>query len=121
MANQTSVVVTSVSGRVWSVDYTTGRIEKDMDKIPVGDDAPPPRQVVFSPDGKRFAVAVVGEAFTTYGVRVYDWSKRKALHTFMGHAGPVTALRFSADGKYLATGAEDSSVLVWDLSKMPGP
>ena len=74
--------------------------------------------MVFSPDGKRFAIGVVGEPFTTYGVRVYDWATRKALHTFIGHAGPVTALRFNNDGTLLASGAQDTSVLVWDLSKL---
>jgi WD40 repeat protein len=46
-------------------------------------------------------------------------ARRKALHTFLGHVGPVTALRFSADGRFLASGAEDTAVLVWDLNKLP--
>ena len=45
--------------------------------------------------------------------------RRKALQTFIGHAGPVTALRFSSDGQLLASGAQDTSVLVWDLSTLP--
>jgi WD40 repeat protein len=116
MASDTSLVAVSSSGRVWSVDFTTGRIEEDIDKISVNEDQPASLLVMFSPDGKRFATGVVGQPFTTYGVRVYDWPKRKHLHTFIGHAGPVTALRFSADGKHLASGAEDTSVLVWDLN-----
>ncbi len=63
---------------------------------------------------------MVGEPFTTYGVRVYDWPQRKALHTFIGHVGPVTALRFSPDGNSPASGAQDTSVLLWDLAKLPG-
>jgi WD40 repeat protein len=43
------------------------------------------------------------------------------LHTFLGHVGPVSALRFSPDGNFLASGAEDTSVLVWDLTKLPEP
>jgi len=31
------------------------------------------------------------------------------------HPGPVTALTFARNGRLLATGAEDGSVLVWDL------
>src|SRR5207249_4103127 len=72
----------------------------------------------LSPDGTRLATGVVGEPYTTYGVRLYGWSQRKALHTFIGHAGPVTALRFSADGQLRASGAQDTSVLVWDLIKL---
>jgi WD40 repeat protein len=67
----------------------------------------------------RFATGVVGEPFATYGVRVYDWPRRKAPPTFLGHIGPVTALRFRPDGKSLASGAQDTSVLLWDLSKIP--
>ncbi|HVK08400.1 MAG TPA: hypothetical protein VM597_06440, partial [Gemmataceae bacterium] len=70
-------------------------------------------------DGKRFAVSVAGEQLETYGARVYDWAMKKPLHTFVGHAGPVSAQRFTPDGKYLATGAQDTSVLLWDLSKIP--
>jgi WD40 repeat protein len=33
------------------------------------------------------------------------------------HPGPVTAIAFSRNGRLLATGAEDGSVLVWDLSE----
>jgi WD40 repeat protein len=50
---------------------------------------------------------------------VYDWPQRKVLHTFIGHAGPISALRFTPDGQYLASGAQDTSVLLWDLSKIP--
>jgi WD40 repeat protein len=118
-ASETSVAVASVSGRVWSVDYATGRIEEDIEKRPASADQLTSFTMSFSPDGKRFALGVVGQPYTTYGVRVYDWEKRKALHTFIGHAGPVTTLRFSADGKHLASGAEDTSVLLWDLTELP--
>ena len=40
------------------------------------------------------------------------------LKTFAGHRGPVTALRFTSDGHFLATGAQDTSVLLWDLTKL---
>jgi WD40 repeat protein len=115
------LVVSSSTGRLWSVDYAGGRIEDDIEKVDPRGEPAFHGKMVFSDDGKRFAIGTVGEPFTTYGVRVYDWGKRKALHTFIGHAGPVSTMRFSPDGKYLASGAEDTSVLVWDLSKIPAP
>jgi WD40 repeat protein len=118
VADDTWVVVSSTSGRVWAVDYANGQIPDDIDNIPVRGEVPITGTVEFSPDGKRFAIGVVGEPFTTYGVRVYDWPQRKALHTFIGHLGPVSSLRFSADSKTLASGAQDTSVLLWDLAKM---
>ena len=120
-ANETSVVVASNQGRVWSVDFANGKVEADIDKILARGDPPIAGPVVFSPDGKRFATGVVGEQYTTYGVRVYDWPQRKVLHTFIGHAGPITALRFSPDGSYLASGAQDTSVILWDLSTLEQP
>ena len=118
VANNTTAVVTSTSGRVWTVDYVKGQVEPDIDRLPVRGERPVHGPVVFSPDGKRFAIGVVGERFTTYGVRVYDLPRRKLLRTFIGHAGPVSALRFTPDGNLLASGAQDTSVLLWDLSKM---
>jgi WD40 repeat protein len=120
VANDTSAVVASSLGRVWAVDYVNGQMGQEFDRLPVRGEPPVHGPLVFSPDGKRFATGVVGEPFTTYGVRVYDWARGKALHTFIGHVGPVTALRFTPDGNFLASGAQDTSVLLWDLSKLPG-
>jgi WD40 repeat protein len=111
------LVATSTTGRVWTVNYAKGQVGKEIDRLPVRGD-PVPGSIMFSPDGKRFAVGVVGEPYTTYGVRVYDWPRGKLLKTFLGHRGPVTAQRFSPDGKFLATGAQDTSVLLWDLSRL---
>jgi WD40 repeat protein len=119
-ADRTTAVVVNGAGRVLTVDYAAGRIGEDVEQLPARGEPPFQGPVVFSADGKRFATGVVGEAFTTYGVRVYDWPRRKALHTYLGHAGPVTALRFTPDGKYLASGSQDTSVLLWDLTKLPG-
>ena len=48
---------------------------------------------------------------------MYDWPQGKPLKTFIGHRGPVTALRFTLDGHFLATGAQTTSVLLWNLTK----
>jgi WD40 repeat protein len=116
-ADDTHAVLVSSNGRLWSVDYVNGKVGPDIDKLPLRGEAHQ-SPVAFSSDGRRFATGVIGEEFETYGVRVYDWATRKAVHTFVGHAGPVSALRFSPDGRFLATGAQDTSVLSWDLSRL---
>jgi WD40 repeat protein len=112
------LVVAATTGRVWKVNYAKGQIGKDLDKLPVRGEAPVHGPIVFSPDGKRFAIGVVGQQYTTYGVRVYDWPQGKLLKTFIGHRGPVTTQRFSSDGNFLATGSQDTSVLLWDLTRL---
>jgi WD40 repeat protein len=47
---------------------------------------------------------------------VYEWPRGNVLHTFLGHRAPVSAIAFAPDGKTLATGSLDASVLLWDLS-----
>jgi WD40 repeat protein len=42
-----------------------------------------------------------------------------ALLPFSGHTGAVTGVEFSPDGKTLATGADDTTVLLWDLAYRP--
>jgi WD40 repeat protein len=115
---ENSAVLVNAAGRLWTADYVAGRIT-EIDKLPAQGEAAVYSHVVFSQDGKRFATGINGEVFETYGVRVYDWETRKALHTFIGHAGPVTTMRFHQDGKSLASGAQDTSVLLWDLTKIP--
>ena len=112
------MVAATSAGRVWAVNYAKGRVGKDLDRLPVRGELPVQGPVVFSPDGKRFAIGVVGQQYTTYGVRVYDWPRGKPLKTFVGHRGPVTTMRFTSDGHFLATGAQDTSVLLWDLTKL---
>jgi WD40 repeat protein len=106
-------------GQLWAVDYEAGRIGEAIDVVRGGGPVGP---VVFSPSGELFAVGVPLAAWSpdtpmgSGGVRVYDWPRGRVLKTFAGHAGPVTALRWSADGKVLASGSADTTVLLWDVA-----
>lgn len=113
-ANDTFAVVMSGSGRLRAFDFESGRggdeIEHDR---PRGEVVSP---IVFSADGKSFAAGFAIEEQGLFGVRIYDWPRGKVLQTFAGHRAPISAITFSPDGKTLATGAQDASVLLWDLS-----
>lgn len=65
--------------------------------------------VAFSPTEDR--VATVGDEPI---VRIWDVGTEKAIHSLVGHKGPVLAVAYSPDGKQLATGGTGKTVKIWD-------
>jgi len=59
-------------------------------------------------------------------IRVYDLARRRLAANLMGHAVGVSALAFSPDRRWLASGsaasgADDAEVLFWDLATIEHP
>lgn len=73
--------------------------------------------VAFSFDNQMVAVAVGGYDGKT--IQLHEVRTGNLIRTFKGHTGMVSALAFSPDGKKLASGAWDSTVLIWDLASKP--
>lgn len=67
-------------------------------------------RIAISPD-KNFVAAA-----THTVIRIWDIPSQNAtpVAALEGHTGNVTALAYSAQGKWLVTGSEDMSVRVWD-------
>jgi WD40 repeat protein len=59
----------------------------------------------FSPDGKTLI---------TDGVALWDVMSGQIMREFVGHQDTVYAVAFSPDGKLIATGGADKSIIVWD-------
>jgi len=64
----------------------------------------------ISPDGKVLAIG------SNKVVVLWDLAKGNEVRRFDGHLHVVEALAFSADGRLLASGSTDSTVLIWDVT-----
>jgi WD40 repeat protein len=67
-------------------------------------------RLVWSPDGRVLARA------DSSRVRLWDVAAGEELGKFEGHQNDVVTLAFAPDGRTLATGSLDATVLVWDVS-----
>jgi WD40 repeat protein len=73
------------------------------------------RALAFSPDGKTLA-ASYGRSAQLWDVESYlGVPTRKEPSTLEQHSMGFTSVAFSADGKKLATGAIDGTVILWDV------
>jgi WD40 repeat protein len=114
-ADNKSAAVVTAKGRVVSFNLETGKVDRTFDlnrRVPAI--AP-----VFSPDGKKLALAIQAEfdEDRTAPVLVLDWASGEIRHPFRTRAGSPGAMAFSPDGKWLVTGSNDTTATVWDVSK----
>jgi WD40 repeat protein len=106
-ADGKSVAVAVGDGTARTVDTTTGkRLASFMHTDYV-------RRVAYSPDGRLLATTH-GEAG---GVTLWEVSSGRQWSAFQAQRTPLFDLRFSPDGKRLATASSDGTAVVWDVRR----
>ncbi len=96
-----SLMTSDQDGMIRFWDVTTGREIRSF--------ASPQGRAMLSPDGSR--IAVIDQA----AVRLLDAANGAEQPAFVGHSDSVGAVRFSPDGRLLATGGY-WSLRIWDVA-----
>ena len=97
--------------RFWDVE--SGRL---LRSFPMGGAVGGTTAYALAPDGKTLAAG--GGDFRDHSIQLWDLVSGTELKRLSGHAGTVLALAFAPDGRTLASGSRDTTVLLWDVSRV---
>ncbi|HEX4614133.1 MAG TPA: hypothetical protein VH092_38475 [Urbifossiella sp.] len=106
-----TALLTSVAG-VTLFDLDTGRELKRIDALKYRVTAP----AVFSPAGEVVIPFDGADPPYTGVIGFYDPRTGRRVKRFQGHAAMISCLAFSPDGRYLVSGADDTTSLIWDTA-----
>jgi len=71
-------------------------------------------QMAFTPDASILAVSIAARAGGGWTIQFWDMATGQQAHSLPAHAGAITELTFSPQGRFLATSSYDQTTQVWD-------
>ena len=66
--------------------------------------------IQYSPDGTQLALV------SSIGIWLYDTTTNREVALLTGHTARVVSVAFSTDGKMLASGSYDGTMLLWKVA-----
>jgi WD40 repeat protein len=102
--------------RVCFQDAVTGQVIRET-RIPADRDLGSGACWVLSPDGTLLGLGEHPWPPRLSAVRLWDTGTGKPLPPLLGHFGGIATMCFSPDGKTLASGGADTTILLWDVGR----
>lgn len=102
----------SIKGIIKIRDISDKNPENWKTKTITSDDPKNVRVIALSSDGKHLA------SFQDKVIKIWDVPKQKIIKTIDTKKWSISSLAFSPDDKYLASGSEDGTIRVWNISNI---
>ncbi|MGE5374875.1 MAG: helix-turn-helix domain-containing protein, partial [Bacteroidota bacterium] len=99
-----------MDGTVIQWESSTGRELRRIQGSTQANNFVSSQRISYSPDGKSLF------ATDENNIKIYNPQSGSPVRDLRGQVAAITAMAVSRDGKYLASGALDGSVLLWDLA-----